>query len=206
MRWVLKTVLPPADREGVLPEVDALYALQRRRRGGPRAALWYARQIPSFALRLRFERARRRRAPANGSSRPGSVPWAALCRDALRAPRRSPGWAAMTVAALSIGVAGVSVVFGVANWVLLRPVPGVVAPEELLTVRLGSTETDEATWPISHPDLLRLRERSQTTAGFIGAVDQDVYFATDGSSTAERLEAEVVTADYFAVLGVRLIG
>lgn len=205
LRRCLRLALPDAHREAVVPELDALYRITRERRGAVGAGLWYARQIVSFGARLRIARLGPHPGPDIPSGRPShpTFAWNAWGRDAVRAIRRSPGWAAMTISCLAIGVAGVSVVFGVANWVLLRPVPGIAAPDELVTVVLGSTQSDRAAWPISHPDLLRLRERSRVSRGFVGTVEQDVHFATGRGGTAERVAGEIVTADYFEVLGVR---
>jgi hypothetical protein len=49
-------------------------------------------------------------------------------------------------------------IYVVANWTVLRPVPGVRAPKELVTVRLTMQNAPaRVSWDISHPDFLTLR-------------------------------------------------
>ena len=47
---------------------------------------------------------------------------------ALRMFRRSPGFAAAAIATLALGMGATTTMFTLANWALLRPVPGVADP------------------------------------------------------------------------------
>ena len=55
-------------------------------------------------------------------------------RFALRRLRTHRGFSFLVTGTLAIGIGATTAVYSYANWVLYRPVPGVVAPDELVTV------------------------------------------------------------------------
>ena len=118
-------------------------------------------------------------------------------RHALRHLRRNPGFAAVVVATLGIGIGANAAIFSVVNAALLRPL-AFEHPEEL--VRLYA-ERQGALWTVSPPDFLDWRSQ-------VGAL-QEAAAVNSGSavlSTAEssdHLPTGAVTSGYFAVLGAR---
>jgi len=216
-RRILAMLLPPEDRVAVLEEVDVLYGRRVAESGRARAGVWYAWQVPSFAVRLLLYRlrsgaARRSRATVGGPGfrrfRRGLVRLAdAVSRNARNSRRclgRNPLYVAMSVTTLCVGVAAVSVVDGVANWVLLRPVPGVDDPSGLVTIQF---EEAGAQWPyeISDRDYRAVVEHDHLLTGLAATMEQDVHVVRIGGGMPERVRAEVVTGDYFDVLGVRMV-
>ena len=55
-------------------------------------------------------------------------------RHALRGLRLNRGFSVVTTLTLAVGIGATVAVFSFANWVLYRPVPGIVAPDELALV------------------------------------------------------------------------
>lgn len=212
-RRVLAAILPSADRAHVLADLDELFAVHCERDGPARARRWYLRQSVEFGLRLSVDRMRRtirvrhpraeRPAAARSPSRSG-IAWAATdARLAWRALVRRPAYSATAALTLGIGIAAVTTVFSIANWVLLRPVPGVAAPAELATVQLESTDGGAMWWPISNPDYVELGERLASVA-LAAYTAQDVHFAGTARGAPVRIPGEVVTANFFMTLGVRM--
>ncbi|MFW6202579.1 MAG: ABC transporter permease, partial [Gemmatimonadota bacterium] len=124
-------------------------------------------------------------------------------RYSLRTLTRSPGFTAVAVLTLAIGIGASTTVFNVANWVLLRPVPGTAEPDRLVRVRMSMAEHPEATYPISHPNYADLRARSTTLTDLAATFEPSFSLAVEGAVEPRRVDGELVTANYFDVLGVR---
>ena len=121
-------------------------------------------------------------------------------RYALRQLARSPGFTAVAVLTLSIGIGANTAIFSVVNDLLLRPPAHVADPE-----RLVSIWTSDFSGPpygvSSYPDYETFREQRDVMA------DVAAYGLVPGNlvETDEtvRLKIEQVTPNYFDVLGVR---
>lgn len=121
---------------------------------------------------------------------------------ALRTLRRRPGYAAVVVAILALGVAAVTAVFTVVNGVLLRPLP--YADSDRIAIIW--TELDRSTNPtsmtVSPADFLdwRLRARSfqQLEAHNLW---HPILSGPEGDATT--IQAGLVTPGVFDLLGIR---
>jgi len=208
LRRIMGTVLPVRDREALLAELDTLYGRRVARSGRLRSDLWYALQVPSFLLRLAAYRVGGRAARSgrthdrviHGAT---SHPFARMAdaasrhvRIAVRGLVRRPAYTITSAATLAIGVAAISVVHGVANWALLRPVPGVRAPDRLVTIIQGGV-------PVSNRDFRLLTEGSRLVTGLAAASPSGMQVSPAGGRPTS-VSAETVTAGYFDVLGVRM--
>ena len=121
-------------------------------------------------------------------------------RFGLRRLRREPGLTAAAVLSLAVGIGATTTVFAHANWLLLRPVPGVAAVDELVIVSFE----DEPGQPtgVSHPNLEDLRAATPALAGLVAEQSAPLQgVAPEGSPFT--LTGRVVEGDYFGVLGVR---
>lgn len=118
-------------------------------------------------------------------------------RYGLRTLARNPGFTATAVATLALGIGANTAIFSVINAVMIRPLPGVREPQRLLWVtnRLGGRAR-----PLSYPDFVDQRERPGAFAGLMAFDRRAVHLATGGE--AERVEAEIVSGEFFSVLGV----
>ena len=58
---------------------------------------------------------------------------------ALRLFRRSPGFAAIAILTLALGMGATTTIFTLANWALLRPVPGVTDPANVSVIWVGTS-------------------------------------------------------------------
>src|SRR5262245_13643958 len=84
-------------------------------------------------------------------------------RLALRTLARNPGFAAVAVLSLGLGIGANSALFTVVDAVLLRNLP-VRAPEELYVVANNPSQPN-ATW--NYPDYAAFRDRSASFQGLV---------------------------------------
>ncbi|PYU08722.1 MAG: permease [Acidobacteria bacterium] len=123
-------------------------------------------------------------------------------RFGFRMLRRSPGFSALAVLCLTLGIGANAAVFSWIEGILFRPYPAVTHQERLLA--LGGTERGEARGtPISWPDFVDL-QRSCTLF--------DAFFVTKIMGTtlsigdrAEVTTGSIVSANYFDAIGVHPI-
>jgi macrolide transport system ATP-binding/permease protein len=120
-------------------------------------------------------------------------------RYGVRTLLKSPGFSLVAVATLALGIGVNSSIFSLVNAVLLKPLP-VQDPHELVNVyshHATSTEYDTH----SYPDFLDYRARTQTLSGMMAYSNFFANLSIEGSS--ELVVGEVVSEDYFDLLGVR---
>jgi predicted permease len=113
-------------------------------------------------------------------------------RYALRQLARNPGFASIAVLSLALGIGANTAIFGLIDHVMLRLLP-VKNPDELTVIR----------GRYSYPRFKVLRDRNNVFASLIGVhVMTDMEAQTPGESTG-RATGELVSGNYFQVLGVR---
>ncbi|HSA54924.1 MAG TPA: ABC transporter permease [Gemmatimonadaceae bacterium] len=119
-------------------------------------------------------------------------------RFGLRGLRKHPGFTAVAVATLALGIGANSAIFSLVNAVLLRPLP-FREPDRLITVHeMGEAGTVQQA--ISGHEYVAWRDGNTTL--------DDVAFWTyggailTGSGDPEALSGQVVSANFFTVLGV----
>jgi predicted permease len=120
-------------------------------------------------------------------------------RYALRRLGKSPGFTAVALLTLALGIGLNSAVFSLVNAVLFRPMP-VDEPDQL--VRIYSWQPGDFTehLPMSFPDLLDLRERCQSYEEMIGFSFS--FLALEIEDQSQLIIGEMVTGNYFEMLGV----
>ena len=119
-------------------------------------------------------------------------------RYALRWLRRSPGFAAVAILSLGIGIGFNTAIFAVVDALLLRPLP-VADPSRLVDVYTSGADGDVYSTN-SLPDLEDLRAQ---VAAFEDLAGYSPMFAAVTRGDRSRLMlGEVVTGNYFTALGV----
>jgi predicted permease len=116
----------------------------------------------------------------------------------LRMLRRSPGFAAVSLLSLALGIGVNLSVFSFVNALFLRPLP-VADPDGLVSLHLRSRTTSRFTGA-SFPDFEYLRLHSTAFADLIAHTTFPM--TVRGNASAELVEGELVSGNYFGVLGV----
>ena len=117
-------------------------------------------------------------------------------RFGLRVLHKSPGFTAVAVISLALGISANAVVFSVLNGLILRPL-NVPESARLFTIQHGKDPSPMH----SYPDYLDLRDRNRSLDGVIAYAFSRAGLNDGGkASTAWLYEA---SGNYFDVLGIR---
>jgi len=123
-------------------------------------------------------------------------------RYALRVMRRSPGFVIAVAITLGVGVGVNGIVFGYVDSILFRPMP-VLNAGQLVGVFAVDGRSGRPGL-LGYEDYVDFRDRSGAFAGLAGAtgVPLNLVDASNGSA-ADMVWGEMVTENYFSVLGMR---
>lgn len=121
-------------------------------------------------------------------------------RFATRSLWRRPGFTALAVVILGLGIGANSAIFSLANRMFLTSPASVVAPERL--IRVSRSWAPGQGGSMSYPNYEWQREHATTLAGLMAYNPSNlaVTAGVDGGTTAGRVW--LVTDNYFSVLGV----
>ena len=116
---------------------------------------------------------------------------------AVRMLARNRGFTVVAVLTLALGIGANTALFSVANAVLLEPLP-FPAPQQLVALYESRVQFVRAS--ISYPNFLDWQRENHTFTS-LAAFRQDDFNLT-GAGEAEHIRGEMVSADFFRVLGV----
>jgi macrolide transport system ATP-binding/permease protein len=116
-------------------------------------------------------------------------------RLAARMLRKSPGFTAVAVLTLALGIGANTAIFSVVNALVLRPLP-VERPNDLAFLENAHDGPSQ-----SFPNYKDLRDRNQTFTGLIGYRMAPIELETDRG--AQRIWGYLATGNYFDILGVQ---
>jgi predicted permease len=118
-------------------------------------------------------------------------------RYGLRMLLKNPGFTAIAIITLALGIGANTALFSVVNGVLLSPLP-FPEPDRLIT--LFSRVPQSPRWSISYPNFLDWQRENHSFSA-LAAFRQDDFNLT-GLGEPERLKTNMVSATFFPVLGV----
>ena len=120
------------------------------------------------------------------------------CRSFLR----TPGFAAVVVGVLTIGIAANAVMFGVVDQLLLRPPPAVGSPQTLHRVYFRAANDEKArSFPMtSFPAVVALRDNVPDLAGVAASTRSTATLGR--GADAQKVDVELVSGNYFQLLQV----
>ena len=123
-------------------------------------------------------------------------------RYALRTMRQNPGFTAVALCTLALGIGATTVMFTVVKSVVLAPLP-YPDSERLIAVHVKSDKLGDS-WAMSYPDLQDLRDATQTLQ-YVGAWTYGGGGATlTAPGEAEHVDVRNISASLFQAFGVRL--
>lgn len=118
-------------------------------------------------------------------------------RYGVRMVAKSPSFAAIAILTVALGIGANTALFSVVNGVLLNPLP-YQQPDRLVAIYAKSKEFSR--YSISYPNFLDW-VRNQRSFSSLAAFRLDNYNLT-GMGEPERVKAEMISANFFSLLGV----
>jgi putative ABC transport system permease protein len=119
-------------------------------------------------------------------------------KHAVRSLKAKPGFTAVTLLTLAIGIGGTTAIFGAVNAVLLRPLP-YPQPDQLIRIYAASARRADAVgYSVSPPDFADWRHDSTSFTEVAASYDDSL--ALTGSGEPEQIPSGRVTGGFFAVM------
>lgn len=121
-------------------------------------------------------------------------------RFGLRMLRKSPGFAAVALITLSLGIGANTALFSVVNGVLLNPLP-FPQPGQLITLHESKPNFEGGS--VSYPSFLDWQKDNRTFSAM--AISRRYAYMLTGTAESEQVNSEFVSSDFFPILGVKPI-
>jgi putative ABC transport system permease protein len=118
-------------------------------------------------------------------------------RNSVRSLLANPGFTAVALVTLALGIGATTAIFSVVNGVLLRPLP---YPHRDRIVQVWAPSAAEPNGSHAAPDFLEL-QRSNRTLDVLAGYREDAVTIILPGGEPERLSGALVTVDYFDVFG-----
>jgi predicted permease len=122
-------------------------------------------------------------------------------RYGIRMLAKAPGFTAVAVLTLALGIGGNATVFSWIRSVLLSPLPGVADADSLVAVETVMPNGEYHT--SSYPDYRDYRDRNHVFSALIGFELAGVDMSLRNDAPPERVWGIIATENYFDVVGVR---
>lgn len=207
---LLQRRLPPEVADAVTGDLHAEHASRVWRHGRVRADAWFWVQVLTLRAGTLRRAARRlsavrptheRNHPGRAASRLSGSTLPLHLNDLRYAVRRllkTPGFTAVAVLSLALGIGANAAIFSIVNAVLIRGAPVADADE---VVELYTSEADGFQFATSsHPDYVDVRAENDV---FLNVVGTRTFIARlDAGGVPEVTFGELVSWDYFQTLGV----
>ncbi len=199
-KYLVALFVPRSEREFFLGDLDEMFAENRKpgdRRRSRICEAGGAIQLVFESLRLAWHHRRK-----TGDS--AVFEFARDVRFGLRMMVRSPGFTAVAIVTLALGIGANTAIFSVADAVLFEPLP-FFEPDRLMRPSLvvpagvhGSATHRENVWSV--PKYEVFRESQQAFSEHAAYYWMGVTLT--GESEPERITVEVIESEYLGVLGI----
>src|SRR3954453_21514311 len=124
-------------------------------------------------------------------------------RYACRMLVKTPGFTAIAILAVALGIGGSTTMFSAINALLLRPMPYIQDQERLIAVSASFAKDPGHDAGTAFPDYLDWKKNTTTLDGV--AAIQEATFIVSGGDKPERYLGGQISADTFSFLGVQPI-
>src|SRR5579864_4992401 len=118
-------------------------------------------------------------------------------RYGLRMLAKNPGFSAVAILTLALGIGANTTIFSVVNTVLLQPLP-FQGPDRLVSVVGIDSRNNEQGRPLSYPDFADVRKQARSIESMAAYTEGGMTLTEPGEPL--HIHPEVVSADMFIVL------
>jgi macrolide transport system ATP-binding/permease protein len=122
-------------------------------------------------------------------------------KHAFRVLRKDPGFTAVAIFSLAIGIGATSAMFSFADAALLRPLP-VMKPDGVVAVTTAGSAALGSNTAMSYPDYVDLRDRNGSFDGLVAASYGRFGFSPNPQTLPRMKLGLFVSGNFFRVLGV----
>ncbi len=123
-------------------------------------------------------------------------------RYGFRTILRNPGFAAIAILTLGLGIGVNTAVFSFVDALILRPLP-VHKPSQIVSIDTRTSKSEQI-GSSSYPEYVDIRDHNRTLSGILASTFVQVGMSdATPSSHSELVFGEMVTGNFFSVLGVR---
>jgi predicted permease len=195
--WLLWCLVPRRIHEELAGDLHELFLQRHTQDGVTRARRWYWGQVAAAVVH-----ARPARRPVVASRITGDPVMHTVIQDvrfSLRVLGKQRGFTAVAILMLAVGIGANATIFSWINSVLLDPLPGARNSNQL--VQLGYLVRGDVMTSFSYPEYRDLRDSTKALSGIAGRDDLAAGIVIDRE--AERAWAELVTGNFFDVLGAQ---
>ena len=193
--WLIAREIDDWRGEDLLGDLEEMFQVRALEHGRSAARRWYWRQAFQVLAHAMRERRRQPRSVAGDSF------MQTLMQDlrySIRSLIGNPGFAAVAVLMLALGIGANATIFSWVNSVLLNPLPSTTRTAELAQVTY--LHRGDVLVSFSYPDYQDISRSLKQVSGITGFDDLGVGIVID--SEAERAWSQIVTSNFFDVLGV----
>jgi putative ABC transport system permease protein len=121
----------------------------------------------------------------------------------LRMLAKNPGFTAVAVLSLALGIGANSTIFSIVDSELLRPWP-VRDPASLAMITTGGPKESDFSFT-SYPDYLDIRREVSAFSDVVASGDRGGFLSGGAQRAGQELTVGVVSPNYFAALGVKAL-
>ena len=125
-------------------------------------------------------------------------------KHALRVLRKDPGFTAVAICSMAIGIGATAAMFSFADSMLLRPLP-VAEPNRVVAIDTAKPQPFGFNTTVSYPDYVDLRDHTRSFDGVVAATFAKFGFSPDARTLPRMKLGMFVSGNFFHVLGVEPI-
>ena len=114
-------------------------------------------------------------------------------RYSLRMIAKAPGYAAIAILTLALGIGANTTIFSWINSTLLNPIPGLANPHEV--VALSLSRPSENPFPFTYPDVVAMRDGQRSFTGITASGTAPMSLT--GKGKPERIWGTVASRELF---------
>ena len=121
-------------------------------------------------------------------------------RFGFRVLRKNPGFTVVAVVTLALGIGANTTIFSVTSALLHRPPAGIERPDELVLLfrRFAGNRVE---MNVSYPNFKDWRDQNRVFSGL--AAYKTIWLGLSAEGESARIQGEMVSGNYFEVLGAR---